>query len=102
MRKRKIKEFEVVRSWAKDRGLYMGGDVKTQTLKLTEEVGELSRAVLKMKPDEFQDAIGDCMVVLINLAHLGHTSAEECLEKATSEILSRKGEIINGTFVKDE
>ena len=39
-------EFEPIRDWAKDKGIYKKGDIKTQTLKLVEEVGELSKAVL--------------------------------------------------------
>ena len=32
--------FDKIRLWANDRGLYDGGDPKTQALKLVEEVGE--------------------------------------------------------------
>ena len=39
--------FDLIRFWAKDRGLYDKGDPKTQYLKLVEEVGELGRALLK-------------------------------------------------------
>ena len=36
-----------------------------------EEAGELGRAILKDDESEFVDAIGDMVVVLTNLAHLG-------------------------------
>jgi len=98
---KKIKQFELIREWANERGLIFGGDVKSQTLKLQEEMGELSRAVLKNDQDEFKDAIGDCVVVLTNLAAIGGTSIEECIELAYNEIKNRKGKMINGTFVKN-
>ena len=63
-------EFNDIRQWAKSRGLYQAGDVKTQLVKLQEEVGELSKAVLADNRSEIIDAIGDCVIVLTNLAHL--------------------------------
>ncbi len=65
------KRFDLIRDWAKERGLYDKGDTKTQFCKLMEEAGELGRAVLKDDQVEFNDAIGDMVVVLTNLAHLG-------------------------------
>ena len=66
-----------------------------------EEAGELGRAVLKNDKKEFVDAIGDMVVVLTNLAHLGGYTIEECIESAYNEIKNRTGEMNNGTFVKD-
>ena len=63
--------FDDIRDWATSRGLYTKGDTKTQFCKLMEEAGELGRAVLKNDREEFVDAIGDMVVVLTNLAHLG-------------------------------
>ena len=51
-----------------------------------EEAGELGRAILKEDQDEFVDAIGDMVVVLTNLAHLGGTTIEECIDSAYNEI----------------
>ena len=42
------------------------------------------------------------VVVLTNLAHLSGTDIEVCIEEAYKEIASRKGKMIDGTFVKDE
>ena len=94
--------FELIREWADERGLYDKGDPKTQTLKLMEEAGEICRAVLKKDEPEIIDGIGDCVVVLTNLAHLCGVSIEYCIQIAYDEIASRKGKMINGTFVKDE
>ena len=40
------------------------------------------------------------VVVLTNLAHLGGTTIEECIDSAYNEIKNRKGKMVNGTFVK--
>ena len=94
--------FDLIRTWAKNRGLYDKGDTKTQFCKLMEEAGELGRAVLKNDNAEFVDAIGDMVVVLTNLAHLGGVTIEECIDSAYNEIKNRKGKMSNGTFVKND
>ena len=93
--------FDLIRTWAEERGLYNQGDPKTQTLKLMEEAGEICRAVLKKDEPEIIDGIGDCVVVLTNLAHLCDTSIEECIDAAYNEIKNRTGKMSNGTFKKD-
>ena len=93
--------FDKIRLWAEDRGLYHKGDPKTQTLKLMEEAGEICRAVLKKDEPEIIDGIGDCVVVLTNLAHLCGTSIEKCIDAAYDEIKNRTGKMSNGTFKKD-
>ncbi len=94
-------QFDLIRDWADERGLYENGDTKTQALKLVEEVGETCRAILKEDYDEVVDGIGDCVVVLTNLAELHGTSIEQCIEEAYHEIKNRKGKMDNGTFKKD-
>ena len=93
--------FDDIRMWADQRGLYDKGDPKTQALKLVEEVGETCRAILKQDEPEIVDGIGDCVVVLTNLAHLCDTSIEECTRNAYNEIKNRKGRMDNGTFKKN-
>ena len=93
--------FQKIRDWADERGLYDKGDTKTQFCKLMEEAGELGRAVLKDNQAEFVDAIGDMVVVLTNMAMLGGTSIETCIDAAYDEIKNRKGKMLNGTFVKN-
>ena len=94
-------QFDLIRLWAEERGLYDGGDPKTQALKLAEEVGETCRAILKEDATEMIDGIGDCVVVLTNLAELIGTPIEECIAKAYDEIKDRKGKMNNGTFKKN-
>jgi NTP pyrophosphatase (non-canonical NTP hydrolase) len=93
--------FDKIRLWAEERGLYHKGDPKTQTLKLMEEAGEICRAVLKKDEEQIIDGIGDCVVVLTNLAHLAGTSIEKCIDAAYDEIKDRTGKMSNGTFKKD-
>ncbi len=95
------RRFDLIREWATERGLYDKGDTKTQYCKLMEEAGELGKAILKEDQHEFVDAIGDMVVVLTNLAHLGGTTIEECIDAAYNEIKNRKGKMSNGTFVKE-
>tara|TARA_R110002167_G_scaffold106414_1_gene272953 strand:- start:12 stop:818 length:807 start_codon:yes stop_codon:yes gene_type:complete len=93
--------FDLIRSWAKERGLYDKGDPKTQYVKLMEEAGEVGRAILKDRQGDIIDGIGDMVVVLVNLAELCDTSIEECVEEAYDVINKRTGKMVNGTFVKD-
>jgi len=99
---RKVSQFDLIRSWANERGLYSGGDTKTQTLKLMEEAGEICRAVLKVDKQATMDGIGDCVVVLTNLAELAGTSIEDCIDLAYNEIKNRTGKMSNGTYVKND
>ena len=94
-------QFDLIREWADQRGLYEHGDPKTQSLKLVEEVGEICRAVLKDDIDEVIDGIGDAVVVLTNLAELHDVSIEECIASAYGVISKRTGKMVNGTFKKD-
>ena len=96
-----IKEFQQIRDWAQERGLYEKGDPKSQFLKLQEEAGEVARAILKQDEPEIIDGLGDTLVVLINLAHLAGYKLEDCLAEAYDVISKRSGKMINGTFVKD-
>jgi len=98
---RVVSSFDKIRLWADERGLYHKGDPKTQTLKLMEEAGEICRAVLKKDEEQIIDGIGDCVVVLTNLAHLAGTSIEQCIDAAYDEIKDRTGKMSNGTFKKD-
>jgi len=93
-------EFEPIREWATDKGIYESGDPKTQTLKLLEEAGELAKATIHNDIKEIEDAIGDCIIVLVSIAKLNGLVLEECVNSAYDVIKSRKGKMSNGTFVK--
>ena len=94
-------KFDLIREWADERGLYDKGDTKTQALKLVEEMGEICRAILKDDKEQIIDGIGDCVVVLTNLAELINVPIELCIDTAYDEIKNRSGKMVNGTFKKD-
>ena len=94
-------EFEPIRDWAKERGIYEKGTVRGQFEKLLEEVDELKDGIENDDLNEFIDAIGDCVVVLTNMAALNGVPIEFCINSAYEEIKNIKGKIINVTFVKD-
>ena len=94
-------QFDLIRAWAMERGLYEKGDIKTQTLKLMEEAGEICKATLREDHDEVIDGIGDCVVVLTNLAYLNGVTIEDCIDAAYDVISKRTGKMVNGTFKKD-
>jgi len=96
-----MSQFDLIREWANERGLYEKGDPKTQYVKLIEEAGEVGRAILKNDTPEIVDGIGDMVVVLTNLAELTGTPIEECIQAAYDVISKRTGKMKNGTFVKD-
>jgi NTP pyrophosphatase (non-canonical NTP hydrolase) len=93
--------YDLIRTWANDKGIYDKGDSKTQYLKLMEEAGELAEALLKDDKPEVIDAIGDMVVVLTNLARLEGLRIEDCVQSAYDVIKNRKGKMENGTFVKE-
>lgn len=93
--------YDLIRLWAAEKGIYTKGDSKTQYIKLLEETGELAKALLNNDKPEIIDAIGDIVVVLTNLAKLEDLKIEDCVVSAYDIIKSRKGKMINGTFVKE-
>ena len=92
--------FELIRKWATERGIYDKGNSHTQYVKLMEEAGELAAALLSNHEEEIEDAIGDMVVVLTNLAALEGLVIENCIDSAYNEIANRTGVMHNGTFVK--
>lgn len=89
---------KVVR-WHYDRNLIDGSTDKDQTLKLMQELGELSDSVCKGK--DIKDDIGDMLVVMLNITERNGVSLAECLERAWDEIKDRKGRMVDGVFVKE-
>jgi hypothetical protein len=45
-------EFQPIRDWAQEKGIYDKGDPKTQYIKLMEEMGELAMSLLKNNDDD--------------------------------------------------
>lgn len=95
------RENDVI-NWAVERGLIVPENAKSQLLKTLEELGEVSRALLKDKQEDFVDGVGDVLVTLIILCKIKGVNLEQCLEQAWNEIKNRKGKTVDGTFIKEE
>lgn len=68
---------------------------------MVSEVGELCDAIIKEDKNGQIDGIGDVLVTIIILSNQLGYDIEDCLEVAYNEIKNRKGETINGTFIKE-
>ena len=96
---------QAVVDWHHKRNLIDGSTDQAQLAKLTEEVGELARALRNEKPlanYQTADAIGDILVVLINIAERNGLNLRICLHRAFNDIKERKGKLVDGIFVKEE
>lgn len=71
-------------------------------LKLLEEAGELAEGIIKDRPEQVKDSIGDVYVVLTILAMQLNLDIRECIEMAYNEIEDRKDRMIDGVYVKEE
>tara|TARA_R110001606_G_scaffold173922_1_gene320405 strand:+ start:196 stop:525 length:330 start_codon:yes stop_codon:yes gene_type:complete len=91
--------IQQVVSWHLARNLIHGSTDKDQVLKLIQEVGELSDSICKQQSPI--DDIGDIMVVLLNIAVRNNLSLTDCINHAYNDIKDRKGQMIDGIFVKE-
>ena len=125
-----IQLLNTIQQWGVDRNIIgpnEQGNMMAQSMKLIEECMEVREGVflqeglelmadvlpnvsgceddrdakLKEAYNKITDGIGDTMVVCVMLCALHGISVRKALEKAWSDIKNRKGEMINGTFVKE-
>lgn len=89
-----------IRSWHYARNLIEGSTDKDQVLKLMQELGELSDSVCKGK--DIRDDLGDMLVVMINIMERNNINIKDCLEVAWLDIKDRKGQMVDGIFVKEQ
>lgn len=92
---------EFIKQWFYDRKLN-DADPFRQLAKLQEESGELAAGIIRKDDLKTKDSIGDITVVLIGLCTQLNLDYKECVEMAYNEIKDRKGELIDGVFVKEE
>lgn len=97
---------DTVVKWHIDRNLINGSSDAAQSLKLQEEVTELCADILHNRhsggpPVDLRDELGDCLVVLINIAARNNFCLYEALEYSFGKIKDRKGKMIDGLFVKE-
>jgi NTP pyrophosphatase (non-canonical NTP hydrolase) len=89
-----------VTDWSRDRKILEHGNLRTQCLKLMSEVGELADNIAKGR--DTKDDIGDCLVILNNLAIMSGSNLKSCLEVAYEDIKERRGIMNpNGVFIKE-
>jgi NTP pyrophosphatase (non-canonical NTP hydrolase) len=102
-RKMKYNELEaLVIAWAEQKKIFEKGNPGAQCDKTLEEVYELHDAIKNNDREELADALGDILVTIIIQAEMQGLSLEECLLSAYNVISKRKGQMINGQFVKEE
>lgn len=91
---------KLIEQWSIDKELDQA-EPSRQMLKVIEEVGEVSAALVRNDKLALVDGIGDVVVTLVILAQQNNLSLYECVIAAYSEIKDRKGKMVNGTFVKE-
>ena len=80
--------LENVKQWFIDRDLENGGRLDKQSLKLSEEFGELCAGYLKKNEKVTKDSIGDCAVVIVGLSLLIKEDVNQIFKE--SENISKK------------
>ena len=91
---------ELTIQWSEDRGIIENSTPQIQGLKLVSEMGELADNLAKGR--DIKDDIGDCLVVLTNIANMSGTTLGECFSVAYDDIKYRKGYLNNkGIFIKE-
>ena len=76
--------LENVKQWFIDRDLENGGRLDKQSLKLSEEFGELCAGYLKKNEKLTKDSIGDCAVVIVGLTLLIKADVQEIFDEVFS------------------
>ena len=89
-----------VAEWHDDRNLISGSTDAAQMHKLLEEVNELDQDV--HDGYDLRDELGDCLVVLINIATRNGFTLKQALTVSYNKIKDRKGQMRHGIFVKEE
>lgn len=74
----------LTKKWFVDRDLEHGGRLDKQSLKLSEEFGELCAGYLKQNEKLTKDSIGDCAVVIVGLALLIKEDVHSIFEESDS------------------
>jgi DNA-binding protein len=80
-----VNTLEKVKQWFIDRELENGGRLDKQSLKLSEEFGELCAGYLKKNEKLTKDSIGDCAVVIVGLALLIKADVDKIFDEVFSD-----------------
>ena len=92
--------IDKVCEWGVDRNITAegGATALSQCKKMAEELQEFIDA---KTPEEASDAVGDMLVVLVQIARLRGIYFSDALEGAWNEIKERKGRMESGIFIKE-
>ena len=90
-----------ITNWANDKNINWYNNHPQQFMKVSEELGETAKAILKNNKEGIIDGIGDTFVTLIILSRQLGLDPVECLNVAWNEIKDRTGKTVDGTFIKD-
>jgi NTP pyrophosphatase (non-canonical NTP hydrolase) len=93
--------FDNIRKWFDEKELIKQENASKQMMKVMEELGELSSAIIKGKRDEEIDAFGDVMIALSGLSYMRNISLMACTRSAYEVIKNRRGKVVNGSFIKE-
>ncbi len=100
---KEIKELQkLVVEWADQKGLIKPENAPKQFMKVVEELGELSSAIIKEDIDKELDGFGDVLETLIILAEQRNIDLKLALNLAYNEIKDRRGTLKDGSFIKEE
>lgn len=92
--------IENIYGWADEKGLIKPEYIKSQFVKVVEELGEAASAITKNQRDELIDGLGDTFVTIIILTMQCGLTPQEVLNAAWDDIKDRKGKTTNGVFIK--
>ena len=90
-----------IHGWSTSHGLNQGDPYK-QMIKITEEVGELARGLLKGNDEQILDSIGDTIITLAILCQQRNIDITDAINYAYKAIEHRTGTMVDGTFIKQE
>ena len=90
-----------IKRWVKDREIDKAHP-QAQFVKVVEEIGEIAEGLAKKDTQMLMDGIGDVYVTLVALCATLGLEVDECVYQAYKEIENRKGEMVDGVFIKEE
>ena len=90
-----------IKRWVKNRGIDTVHP-RDQFIKVVEEVGEIAEGLAKKDKQLITDGVGDVYVTLVALCATVGLEIDECVYHAYKEIENRKGEMVDGVFIKEE
>lgn len=94
------RDAEVV-AFFEAKGLYAKTDEYKQFEKLEEETDELLEALKFKSKEEILSEAGDCYICLLNVLHCCGLSIEDAVNSAVDKVTKRKGQVVDGVFVKE-